>query len=759
MPRCCIFVILVLLAPFWEARPETPVRINIAEGITDPFWDPEISTFGEWTVEEGRARGLRVTQNWAAVDFTWAGPPESGRALCMTRTCNLSCAGYDTVVVRLAAPAGTTVRIAAETDAGPREHTEDAPIDGPYEYALPLDGAETMRALEIELFAAGDGTVAGWIEWAGMQNSAALDLYMQRWDYSGLDWSRHIQDADADAELSYEPRYGIFLDKDGLEALRKEHEASVAETGASRYTRLAEAAPSMNFETAIREFSNRGGKDSGRTRDVEMPHMPGGPELAAAGLVLRDRGLLEAAARYALSQAACEHWDRNFRAHFPGGPADDRAFQRSYTCEDIAEILDLAGGIFTVGGRHYLMRRLAEEGIGPIDYVTWRHEYVHETNQLAYFNKGRVFACLVLEREFPRVRPYTELALEDTVDNLNRAILPDGGYAEGPTYFGALARRNYEILWTYARARGVDVAAIVPEALRSTSAFAEAYASTTEADAIPVGDSGDRLGYDTLEAMVELMPDSYWLTMLDKRRALDGLPPAPGVAPEPRPFLALPDMGTVASYRLLDGVPLKILVPGNPAGADHAHEDKGSFVLEFGGEAFALDLGIDDYDDPIHHLYKHCQRHNMLAPRGLEERPAPPIKLLRNVKAEGRGDANVFHARMDASPGWRPYYRSWIREWHSDEPARLAIVDTYELRRGDGVAFYWQTRLPCRVEGQRVIIQGSRGTVTLDAPAGCEVILETLPLAGGESQNRIAITKRGQKGTLKIDVSIQACAP
>ena len=109
-------------------------------------------------------------------------------------------------------------------------------------------------------------------------------------------------------------------------------------------------------------------------------------------------------------------------------------------------ILDLAGEMFTDAGRTYLMRRLAEEGIGPINYVAWRYEYIFHCNQLAYFNTGRMYAYLMLEREWPRVKPYTDLAYRDAIDNLETVIEPDGGSLEGPGYLNPIIRENYNAL-------------------------------------------------------------------------------------------------------------------------------------------------------------------------------------------------------------------------------------------------------------------------------------------------------------------------
>lgn len=749
------WALLVVLLASWPACADdalvTPIPINVAESVIECFWDPEISGFSEWAVDEGRERGLKVWQNWGAVDFEWVSAVPDAPAVRMRKDFHVDCSGYDLLLVRMTLPAGSRARLSAETDAG-NQVSEHAAEEGSFEYTLSLEGASALRVLTLEIFAGETGPGAGWIDWVGLQSTSLMDAYFKRWDYSGIDWRRHV--VEESAAVSFQPAYGIFLNADELESLRAEHERAMAASGESRFTRLAAAAREMDFERGISEFAKSGGSDGGRWRDQSRPRLPGGPELAEAGLVLKDRALLVAAARYALSLAASRYWDRDFRSNFPTGPADDRAFRRSYTCEDIAVILDLAGEVFSPAGRHYLMRRLSEEGIGKITYITWKHEYIHHTNQLAYFNVGRLYASLVIEREYPRARPYTELALADSIGNIENSILPDGGYAEGPTYFGAMARRNYKILKYYARAREVELPGLVPDVLRSTADFAEVLASTTTHDVIAIGDSEPEFDRETLEAMVELMPGSYWQTLLNKQLRAENKTPLPGTAPEPRPFVSLPDLGLMASHRMLNGQPVKLLILGNSAGADHAHEDKGSFVLEFAGEAFAMDLGSTSYDDPIHQLYKHCQRHNMLVPVGTDERPAPPIKLNVDVKPSGEGDAQRFSARIDASPGWEPYYRRWVRTWASPEPSTLLIEDSYALLQGSGVSFLWQTALPCRQEGSRVVITGARGEATLIAPADCETTVESLPMANGASQNRIAITKQAKEGTLHVEVRL-----
>ncbi|MCP4640998.1 MAG: hypothetical protein GY851_11220, partial [bacterium] len=226
--------------------------------------------------------------------------------------------------------------------------------------------------------------------------------------------------------------------------------------------------------------------------------------------------------------------------------------------------------------------------------------------------------------------------------------------------------------------------------------------------------------------------------------------------PEHPAFVRLPDTRMVASLRDHDGEPVKWLIIGNKGEAPHSHEheDRGSFVLEFAGDRFGVDLGAESYNDANHILAKQCQLHNMLVPTGADVRPKPTSPILSDVDPVGDGDETAFHIEMDATPGWDTFYKRWVRTWDSPDPATMTITDDYEVAQGDGAAFYWQTYLPCSVEGQTVTIHGKRGTVTLEAPEGTDVSVDVMPTIFGEANNRISIVKKGTKGTIAVTVRL-----
>ena len=318
----------------------------------------------------------------------------------------------------------------------------------------------------------------------------------------------------------------------------------------------------------------------------------------------------------------------------------------------------------------------------------------------------------------------------------------------------------------------------VPPAMRRCDAFGEAVSSTDcGADVIPICDASGRHEVISQAIMAGLLPRSAWLGMLRTTIERNGGWPAlptdgervpmmadaaiawsllerlEGPTAERHTLVTLPDMGIVASQRKLGEHWVKLLVMGNKAGAGHTHEDKGSFVLEYAGETFALDPGTCDYSHPLAGVLKNCERHNMVVPFGTASRPAPDCPLKSDVKPRARGDGVAFHAEIDATPGWEAFYKRWHRSWDSPSPDVLTVTDDYELLAGEGVEIYWQTRLPVEIAGSSATSVGSRGRAVLQAPVGLAWRVEELPLLDGV-QRRLALRKPGRSGRVEVRVRL-----
>jgi hypothetical protein len=750
--------------------------INEFEAVFEPFWDPDLSGLKRWSVADGQAYGLRVWQYWCWASFEWTGRPADGPALSMIRRFGIDCSGYDRLLVSAVVPRGAVLAVRVGTDAGERAFRSPPSDVAKQEYAVDLGGATRIDEVSLEVLAGDDGPAGGWFNWIGLQDSSRLAGHLRRRERLDPRWEGYLRPKDYDPR--FEPSYGLVLSSQDLEDLRRWHQGRYGDPEESPFVQAGRAAAANEPERWISEYVNFWSDTRyNRQRDHGKHLLGHGLNAAMAGHLLRDKSLLRLAGRYAMSIAMCEHWDDGFICRFPGSGFDHRCFVQSLCAHEVAAILDLAGEVFTSRGRQYLLRRLAEEGVGTIQYNTWRYEYIFGCNQLAWFTPGRMLALAVLQRHWPRVAAYRRIAYDELIESLQATILPDGGYVEGPTYFRCVGRDAGLGLHYFGRSEGQDLAAVAPQAMRRCGDFAEALASTDQAaDMIPICDARNIQEPLVLAVMARLLPDSAWARLLGtrlqdpnwmNRSPIGGSAPNmldQAIAwrmaqhlelrpPPPRPLVCLPEMGLLASHRFLGDLPVKLLILGNKAGTGHAHEDKGSFVLELAGQTFAMDPGTCDYSNPLAGMLKHCQRHNMLVPAGLAERPCPDNPLPADVKPSGAGDQQGFSARIDLTPGWKRYYRRWRRTWDSPSPDRLTIRDEYELQAGQGVEFYWQTRLPVSIHGRTATIEGRRGLARIEWPADCTARLDELPLADGV-QNRLAVCKPGREGVLEINVTL-----
>jgi len=767
--------------------------INSAEAVFEAFHDPLLSELDKWSVTSDGVTGFKVWQNWIWVQWEWQTPATSGLVIRFQRDIDLNCADYDRLILSAAMPEGGYYTLHAETDAGPRSRQGEPFGSNKREEWLPLEGAKRITALTIEVFMPSGRTGNGWIYWMALQNTARLPAHLGQWSGYNERWENYLQPPEF--EPSFNPSKGLLISAKELEEVRKNF-ADPALTGSMQ--EAAEDARKVPPEKLIGQYVNFWNSNSlRRERDHGKVITIHGANAAQAGVLLKDKQLCRLAARFALSIAHCERWDDSFMCFMPGSTWEQRSFVPSICVYECALILDLCGEFFTPLGRQLILRRIAEEGIGEMNFNAWWWEYLFHCNQLAWFAPGKILGYLLLERTMPvrgenlpvptpsRVAPYTDLAVKDLIESLNNCLQPDGGYVEGPTYFTWVARQAFIALHLYARARGQQVADFMPPAMLQTAVMAEMlYSTADDLDLLPICDTMFAFP-EALAHLAAYMPKSHWVTVYRKQMGRAGASPSllamalehriPASGPALQPFLEMPATGMMCSVRQLEGEYIKLFLMGNKAGAGHTHEDKGGFILEFAGDSFAMDFGVVDYGNPLVEELKTAQRHNMLTPWSLTERPAPAKPIPVDLRAIGQGDVTSFHATMNATPGWEGWFTQWQRTWHSASLDRLTITDEWAVEKGEGVIFHWTTPLPMRLEQNRVIITGRRGEMEISVPLDTEANIEQLPLMNDErraideqrremvrfgikhadTQPRLTIKQRGRSGVLKIEVRLK----
>lgn len=769
--------------------------INSAEAVFELFFDEDLSEIGRWDLSTPGVKGANHVQSWAFVIFQWTEPAADGLVLRLHRRYEspVPCADYDRLLVTLNVPDGAVIAATAATDAGVRQRTAEPAGATRREEWVELAGATRINAITIEVRTPDRRAGSGWLLWLGLQHTGRLKSHLAQWAGYDERWDKYLQPPEF--EPSFAPSYGIMINAAELEEVRREFADSPA---VEELRFLGRRALAQNPEGMIGENLNFWSANVfRRERDIGKMLSLHGSFAAQAGVLWQDKALCRMAARFAMSLVHCDHWEDIFFAHLRGCNWDQRGFVQSIGAWDCAVILDLCGEWFTPLGRELVLRRLATEAHGAMCHASWWWEYMYYTNQMAWISPARIYSLLVLEQTMPprhknypfpaksRVAPHTDLAFDNVSENISHALLPDGGYVEGATYFTWTARQAILCAELYARGRQRDVRELVAPALLKTGRLAEMLYSTDEGqEMILTGDAVMTIG-EGVAMLAWLLPDSHWVTILHKQLKRAGSAPlllalrlaqeVPAEGPPFSSFLEMPDLGYMCSVRRLGPEWVKLFIMGNKAGGDHQHEDKGNFVLECAGDSFAFDFGVVDYANPVTELLKQCQRHNMLTPWSDDERPHPQNPLRADVKPAGSGDETSFHATMDTTPGWEGWFTKWHRTWDSLTPDMLTITDDWAVAKGRGVVFHWTTHLPMRLEGNRVIITGRRATAELTLPDGVEARIDELPLQDPQrtlveqdrrdiiqfgwklaaTQPRLTIRQPGSQGTLQITVKLR----
>lgn len=770
--KVLLFLAATSFFSFITAAGPEPVRVipvNVAEAVFAPFWEYEISELKNWQIAEGKNYG-EVKQNWCYVTFSWNKSNPEGPVIKISRKGPIDCKEYDNLLTSINLPAKSKFKITLSsktTGVISQEWTVEKTCKE--EYEMPLQGAAVIDEISLEIYSnKKEEPQSGWISWMGFRNSKQLEAYKSQWKKLA-EQPLDIFLAPQNTEPSYAPKFNLIGTASEIEAVRKKCQDVKEKTGETPFS----VKPDFSPEKVINEFLAFGAnpKIFGRVADYDQAS-PEIARLAEAGIVKKDKELLRLAAKGAIAMAMCPNWDAGFTIFFPGSAFEQRPFAQAVIIYNIAITLDLAWDMFSPAGRSLLLRKIATDGIGLINFNVWKHSYIFNCNQLAVFSHGRIASYLVLEKQYGHVTPYTDLAYKELCESLNKIIQPDGGFLEGSGYMQYTISAVANSLNAYSSARGLPIKSIMPEKLEKLANYGDAFISTDKRGGLVPYSSGQGecrgVTLDAQAFLAYICPESQWVTLfrntLGKMKSkMPGSSLAvwimenkiPQQAPAFKPFINMPDMCVLSSTRVFENEKVKILLFGTPKSfAGHQHEDRGSFVLEFAGDTFAMDPGGQNYSEAGAEEMKHSQKHNMLLPTGTEERPHAVIPSPADIRPSGQGDEKSFSAEINPGFAWEKYYKKWTRSINSETPDKFIITDEYELTGGTGVDFLWMTQLPVTVNGNTIKLEGEKSYAFIKTPSDTTIKIEELPLRTKETMKRIKIHKDGTKGKLVISIEL-----
>jgi len=177
-------------------------------------------------------------------------------------------------------------------------------------------------------------------------------------------------------------------------------------------------------------------------------------------------------------------------------------------------------------------------------------------------------------------------------------------------------------------------------------------------------------------------------------------------------FTKLAKAGTASSFRRLSQDNVRLFLVGAMENAGHCHRDKGSFILEVGGEPFAVDRGMVSYEDADNVPFLKSEvAHNLAVPEGCsQQNPSPHAS-----DWIASGDGTFLSAKIDTGKTWLPPVLACRRTINSPTPDRIEIVDEIELAEPRAVSFLLHSPLSMTAGKGKATVRGTRFSLEISA--------------------------------------------
>ena len=705
---------------------------------------------------------------------------EKARCRIWKRFSAFSCEGYDTLIFFVKQDfSAQRVTMKVTTDAGTFGNTavseplnKSNSVFSYMELPVHLGGATQIEniAITFEADRPGRGTWKNYWGFLALHDSDRFKAHLAYWEtVRNIQWDRYLAEPER-----FEDAAHLTFAPGELELYRKYAASEFPEfrkrieSGIERAKRYCRSISEADISASGRRAHNR----------ESAAYSPVG-ELALYGVLLEDREALRWAGRCALAQAAFECWRRQYwintwRFHGP------HVFNVAYVSRSLSTSTSLCAAALNHKGLEFVLYGLLDKGYKDALHSLWARANAFGGNQAAVFLMAKVMPLLLFEHNWPRVAPYTEIAMDELRENLDHLFRPDGGYLESMGYMDYTLACALPSYMAYSAARDLPIARIIPDNVKQSARFGEIIYSTNKHPRRNVVSFGQTnyLSFDAPERtlfMAAACPRSVWERFVD-RAALEGdvLDPAlwrlsrqvqlSGDYPPLTALTEIPSIGAVNAFRKTESGELsKILLMGfAPMGK--REQDIGKFIIEYDGDSFA-----DAMPCRMAPFYATAEFQNLLVPTGMESAPHPIVytTLKREDKRfipAAAGDEASFRATIpNLADSWDPgYFRRWQRTMDSPAPETVTITDEYELgEKPTGVAFTWITALPTELSEGSIVITGEYGSrCQLSWNEGCSAEIERFtpsdPVYQGmyidddRQFSRVRIHREGKKGTVIV---------
>jgi hypothetical protein len=709
----------------------------------------------------------------------------------------LNCRGFDKLIVFMNVSGSVPVELylVVKTDKGifsGKRTIKDIENDlykvHPFmDLSAGIKGAEKIFSIKIgcRMLERKRGSVSVPVYRIILRNDSEYKSCMKHFErFAGMKWEGLLKDESYQPQ--FKPLYSLLYDDKQLQEFRREYASALKARAKALKLHAPETAIGPNINPAREEFQKRV-PDKG----VNFFNY----ETANYGILTKNKKLLRLAARQLLSLCAVENWGDGAYPR-PSGEVVKTAFGEGRYGLDAALMLDWTGEMLTPKGREWALNCLVMKSFAPVTYSEWSRPYCFNSNQGPTFMVAKIAALLCAEKEWKRVAPYTALAVKELNEAMDFLFASDGSFMESKAYFSATIFRAIMSYQMIASTRKEKLSNVIPDNLKKSGAYAQVIISTCknpQRRILSIGQSRNWHNFfpRAVAFMAAVVPGSLWVNLfheIDRKKIESRMNSIQGMSMwllvnsankskkgKEKNFVLLKKCGLTSSMRRKDGKKTKIVMVGDAENMNKKHHDVGSFVLEFAGDIYAMDMPV--YSG----LFTDAQYHNMLAPFNAKGQFFNSMHftdktIYRNAKIRNsmcprsKGDENGFAAEVDASGSWKDeYFKKWKRKIDSPDPNKIIISDEYQLGgKAAGIASIWNTYLPCEVKRNVIIIHGEYGSLCkITVPENCEICLDKFSPGRGVLKGmdlplkhkctRIMIKKmckKGEKGCLELNVEL-----
>jgi hypothetical protein len=648
--------------------------------------------------------------------FTISKSASGGPSLVLERECNLNISGYDRFILCASLPKSIRLRLQARLDGSWKNVIADADGMDTYEEYQGVFKGSHLSGLRFEFTQTGTIPAVITLNWLMVANTAGVERMLSRKPVLDPKWPGLLE-AEPDTA---QPQLGLFFDKKQLTALRAKLRSPHLKPHYEILLNRAEELLKIKPEELVGTYAPGGDIARGcRKRDIVKTWLGAGVSdlLAFAGIVEDNPEFSRQAARMALALAHCGHWVHSFMGALPGTTGHPRCFSESYILRPLPMVLDWAGHCLTPAGRELIRDAMIMKGLARVESDFRRWEYIRGMNQGLLFTPGRIHSYLALEKVYPRYDVNLREAERDMKAMLNRYLQPDGGTLEGMGYWHSVGE-VFPTLYALSRRHGKPFRDAMGERIRRTADYAMAMLSSAGAGneflhinaihahgdkpslmmAAVFAHTAENNAWKRLYSQIlkESKPQADWFHLLMAPEKLEGTKPA--ISETHSVFYHFPATGHAGVRRHAEGIgTVRFHLFSGPSRGGHSHQDKGSFILEAGGEQLAMDRGTTTYDNSAHLLMNRAAWHNLTVPedsdgKALEQQPQSTSGG-RLLFAKFADDA--LDIQCDNRNAWAPdiFRRNRRRIW-APAPEIFIIDDDLKLRNPHLVSFRLNSVFP-----------------------------------------------------------------